>query len=62
MMEAVYAIWMYDNLLYDFGESDDGYYCRCVDGDSDETVFLGLGDTPQEALSEALTEALKALS
>jgi hypothetical protein len=60
-MEEVYAIWMWDTLLYEFGEADGGYYCRCVDSESDETVLLGLGETPSEAFSEALREALRAL-
>jgi hypothetical protein len=58
--EVVYAIW--DStwgehwFLYELGEVDDGFYCRCVDADSWETLALGLGDSATEALTRAFIE------
>ena len=60
MNEVVYAIWNYawgeHWFLYELGEVDDGFYCRCVDAGSWETLALGLGDSPTEALSRAFGE------
>jgi hypothetical protein len=60
--EVVYAIWDFawgvHLFLYEIGEADDGFYCRCVDADSGETLALGLGDSPSEAHTRALSELL----
>jgi hypothetical protein len=60
--EVVYAIWDFaweeQWFLYELGEADDGYYCRCVDAYSWETMALGLGDSPTEALARAFGELL----
>ena len=62
MSEVVYAIWdaawAEHWFLYELGETDDGFYCRCVDADSWETLALGLGDSATEALTRALSELL----
>ena len=62
MNEIVYDIWDFvwgeHWYLYELGESDDGFYCRCVDADSWETLALGLGDSPMEALTRAFSELL----
>ena len=38
MSEVVYAIWDFawgeHWFLYELGEADNGFYCRCVDADS----------------------------
>jgi hypothetical protein len=60
--EVVYAIWTFAWgeywFLYELGEADDGFYCRCVDADSWETLALGLGDSAKEALARAFSELL----
>jgi hypothetical protein len=60
--EVVYAIWGVawgeHWFLYELGEADDGFYCRCVDADSGETLALGLGDSATEAIARALGELL----
>jgi hypothetical protein len=60
--EVVYAIWdvawAEHWFLYELGEADDGFYCRCVDADSWETLALGLGDSATEALTWAFSELL----
>ena len=62
MDEVVYAIWGFawgeHWFLYELGEADDGFYCRCVDAGSGETLALGLGDSVTEALSRAFSELL----
>ena len=62
MSEVVYAIWDFawaeHWFLYELGEADNGFYCRCVDADSWETLALGLGDSATEALTRALSELL----
>ena len=62
MDEVVYAIWDFawgEHLfLYELGEADDGFYCRCVDADLGETLALGLGDSPSEAHTRAFGELL----
>jgi hypothetical protein len=61
--EVVYAIWDFawaeHWFLYELGETDDGFYCRCVDADSWETLALGLGDSATEAIARALGELLR---
>lgn len=63
MSEKTYAIWdvTWDDywLLYELGEADDGFYCRCMEVHSGEVLALGLGDSAVEALSRALTELLE---
>jgi hypothetical protein len=58
--EVVYAIWDYawgeHWFLYELGEADDGFYCRCVDAYSWETLALGLGDSPTGAQTRAFGE------
>ena len=60
MNEVVYAVWDYawgeDWFLYERGEADGGFYCRCVDAHSWETLALGLGDSPTEAHTRAFGE------
>lgn len=60
MDEVVYAIWDFawgeDWFLYELGEVDDGFYCRCVDAHSWETLALGLGDSRTEARTRAMGE------
>jgi hypothetical protein len=60
--EVVYAIWDFawgeHWFRYELGEADDGFYCRCVDADSWETLALGVGDSATEALTRALGELL----
>jgi hypothetical protein len=60
--EVVYTIWDFawgDHwFLYELGEDDDGFYCRCVDAYSWETLALGLGDSATEALTRAFRELL----
>jgi hypothetical protein len=60
--EVVYAIWDFawgeHWFLYELGEADDGFYCRCVDADSWETLALSLGDSATAALSRAFSELL----
>jgi hypothetical protein len=60
--EVVYAIWdaawAEHWFLYELGEADDCFYCRCVDAHSWETLALGLGDSATEALTRALSELL----
>jgi hypothetical protein len=60
--EVVYAIWDFawaeHWFLYELGEADDSFYCRCVDADSWETLALGVGDSAAEALSRAFSELL----
>jgi hypothetical protein len=60
--ELVYAIWDFawaeHWFLYELGEADDGFYCRCVDAESGETLALGLGDSATEAIARALGELL----
>ena len=60
MDEVAYAIWDLawgEHLfLYEIGEADGGFYCRCVDADSGETLALGLGDSPSEARTRAFGE------
>ena len=60
MNEVVYAIWDFvweeHWFLYELGEADDGFYCRCVDAYSWETLALGLGDSATEALTRAFSE------
>ena len=62
MSEVVYAIWDFawgeHWFLYELGEADDGFYCRCVDADCWETVALGLGDSATEASARALGKLL----
>jgi hypothetical protein len=63
MMESVYAVWNYQAAggywyLYELGEADDGFYCRCVDADTWEVVALSLGETPGEAYQLALKESI----
>ena len=62
MNEVVYAIWDFawgEHLfLYELGEADDGFYCRCVDAHSWETLALGLGDSATEAQTRAFSELL----
>ena len=62
MNEVVYAIWDFawgEHLfLYELGEADNGFYCRCVDAGSGETLALGLGDSLSEAQTRALGEIL----
>jgi hypothetical protein len=45
--EVVYAMWDVawgeHWFLYELGETDDGFYCRCVDADSWKTLALGRG-------------------
>jgi hypothetical protein len=59
---VVYAIWdvvwREHWFLYELGEGDDGFYCRCVDAHSWETLALGLGDSATEAIARALGEPL----
>ena len=56
---AEFSTW-YDQekrkFLYELGEADDGFYCRCVDAYSWETLALGLGDSATEALTQAFSE------
>jgi hypothetical protein len=58
--EVVYDIWDFvwgDNwFLYELGEADDGFYCRCVDAHSWETLALGVGDSPTQARARAFRE------
>jgi hypothetical protein len=58
--EVVYAIWDFawgeHWVLYELGEADDGFYCRCVDADSWETLALGLGDSATKTLTQAFSE------
>jgi hypothetical protein len=60
--EVVYAIWDFawaeHWFLYELGEADNGFYCRCVDADSWETVALGLGDSATESIARALGKLL----
>jgi hypothetical protein len=60
--EVVYAIWNYawgeHWYLYELGEADGGFYCRCVDAGSWETLALGLGNSPTEASTRAFGELL----
>ena len=60
MNEVVYAIWNFawgeHWFLYELGEDDDGFYCRCVDGNSWETLALGLKDSASEASTRAFCE------
>jgi hypothetical protein len=61
MTENVYAIWNHQAAggywyLYELGEADDGFYCRCVDADTWEVMALGLGDTAGEATMLAFRE------
>jgi hypothetical protein len=60
--EVVYAVWDVawgeHWFLYELGEANDGFYCRCVDADSWETLALGLGDSATEALTRAFSELL----
>jgi hypothetical protein len=60
MNEVVYAIWDFvwgeHWFLYELGEADDGFYCRCVDAYPWETLALGLGDSATEALTRAFSE------
>ena len=62
MSEVVYAIWDFawgeHWFLYELGEADDVFYCRCVDAGSWETVALGLGDSATEAIARTLGELL----
>ena len=62
MSEVVHAIWdvawAEHWILYELGEADDGFYCRCVDADSWETLALGVGDSATEALTRAFCELL----
>ena len=62
MDEVVCAIWDFawgDHwFLYELGEADDGFYCRCVDAYSWEILALGLGDSATEALTQAFSELL----
>ena len=58
--EVVYSIWDFawgeHWFLYELGEDYDGFYCRCVDAGSWETLALGLGDSATEALNRAFGE------
>ena len=58
--DVVHAIWDFawgeDWFLYELGEDDDGFYCRCVDAHSWETLALGLGDSATEARTRAFGE------
>jgi len=58
--EVVHAIWDFAWgerwFLYELGEADDGFYCRCVDADSWEILALGLGVSATEALTRAFSE------
>jgi hypothetical protein len=58
--EVVYAVWDFawgeQWFLYELGENDYGFYCRCVDAGSWETLALGLGDSATEALTRAFGE------
>ena len=62
MDEVVYAIWDFawgeHWFLYELGEADDGFCCRCVEADSWETLALGLGDSATEAMAQAFGELL----
>ena len=62
MNEVVYTIWNYawgeHWYLYELGEDEGGFYCRCVDADSWETLALGLGSSPTEASTRAFGELL----
>ena len=62
MSEVVYAIWDFawgeHWFLYELGEADDVFYCRCVDAGSWETVALGLGDSATEAIARTLGDLL----
>ena len=62
MSEVVHAIWDFawgeHWFLYELGEGEDGFYCRCVDAHSWETLALGLGDSAKEALARAFSELL----
>jgi hypothetical protein len=58
--EVVHAIWDFEWgghwFLYELGEDYDGFYCRCLDAGSWETLALGLGDSSTEALARAFGE------
>ena len=60
--EVVYAMWDVawgeHWFLYELGETDDGFYCRCVDADSWKTLAQGRGDSATEALTRAFKELL----
>jgi hypothetical protein len=60
--EVIYAIWDFawgDHwFLYELGEADDGFYCRCVDAYSWEILALVLGDSATQALTQAFSELL----
>ena len=60
MNEVVNAIWDFTWgerwFLYELGEADDIFFCRCVDAHSWETLALGLGDSATEALGRAFSE------
>ena len=62
MDEVIYAIWDFawgDHwFLYELGEANDGFYCRCVDAYSWEILALGLGDSATQALTQAFSELL----
>ena len=58
--EVVHAIWdvawAEHWFLYELGEADDGFYCRCVDAHSWQTIAHGLGDSATEAYTRAFAE------
>lgn len=66
MSEKVKAVWMHRSggecYLYDVTETDTEYVCRCVHALSLVTLFVGKGNTPEEASTSALRDAARIAS
>lgn len=63
MNEAVSLLgdWKIGPYAYQMWERDFDYLCQCVDLSTLETICQGEGDSPLEAVADALREALKVL-
>lgn len=48
--------------LYQVWETEEEYLCLCIDARTLESVCEGAGNTPMEAITEGVREALRALS
>lgn len=55
----LYGSWSTGPYLYQLWETEDGYLCQGIDAQTLDTLCEGEGDTPLDAIAEAMREALR---